>query len=330
MAVPRVFVSSTCYDLHYIRENIKFFIKNMGFEPILSEEGSVFYNPDLNVKDSCLAEVPNCQLFVLVIGGRSGSKSTKNDESITNNEYREAVKLKIPVFAMVEQQVYAEYKVYNKNRENTKIDANFIDYPGIDSAKIFEFMAEVENNAVNNALVPFADFSGLESYLKKQWAGLMFSFLTKKSESERVTDMLETLTTMNNRIEFLSKQILSSVGQGAEGVNARKINALLFEIMSSNLDLNKVFQFFHVKPSPIDLISHENLGLLLVYLGCKLKSSPGQITLKKKDGNNELHINTILFDDLTKEYGELKEKMVNVLKENKLTVNEFEKRLKVS
>jgi hypothetical protein len=37
LAIPRVFVSSTFYDLRYIRENLRIFIKNMGFEPILSE-----------------------------------------------------------------------------------------------------------------------------------------------------------------------------------------------------------------------------------------------------------------------------------------------------
>ncbi len=30
MPTPRVFVSSTCYDLKYIRENLKFFIRNLG------------------------------------------------------------------------------------------------------------------------------------------------------------------------------------------------------------------------------------------------------------------------------------------------------------
>ena len=73
MAIPRVFISSTWYDLRYIRENIKFFVRGMGFEPVLSEEGSVFFDPRRHTQDACLAEVPNCQIFVLVIGGRYGS-----------------------------------------------------------------------------------------------------------------------------------------------------------------------------------------------------------------------------------------------------------------
>src|SRR6478672_2964148 len=99
MAIPRVFVSSTCYDLKYIRENLRYFIRTLGYEPVLSEDGSVFYNPVLHVEDACLTEIPTCQLFVLIVGGRYGTRYQGGDSSITNEEFREAVKQRIPVFA---------------------------------------------------------------------------------------------------------------------------------------------------------------------------------------------------------------------------------------
>ena len=74
MAAPRVFVSSTCYDLRYIRENLRFFIPTLGYEPVLSEQGGVFYDPALHVQDACLAVVPTCQLFIRIVGGRFGSQ----------------------------------------------------------------------------------------------------------------------------------------------------------------------------------------------------------------------------------------------------------------
>lgn len=60
MPVPRVFISSTFYDLKYIRENLRYLVRNLGYEPILSEEGSVFYDPSLHVQEACLTEVPTC------------------------------------------------------------------------------------------------------------------------------------------------------------------------------------------------------------------------------------------------------------------------------
>ncbi len=49
MPAPRVFISSTLYDLKYIRENLKFFVRSFGYEPVLSEEGAIFYDPKLSV-----------------------------------------------------------------------------------------------------------------------------------------------------------------------------------------------------------------------------------------------------------------------------------------
>lgn len=270
MAIPRVFLSSTCYDLRYIRENLKFFVKNMGFEPVLSEEGNVYYDPSKHVQDSCLAEVPNCQMFVLIIGGRFGSKYKDKPESIVNYEYREAVDKKIPVFAMVEQQVHAEYRVYQKNKENKNIDTAKITYPGVDSTKIFDFMEEVQDKSVNNALVPFSDFNELESYLKQQWAGMMFSFLTRKSESERVSSTLEALTAMSSKIEFLSKQILSSVGQ-----NIEKLNAQLYEIISASIFKIRPFSdFFPDVFSPANIINGRDLRKLLAKSDAKIEYTP--------------------------------------------------------
>ena len=43
MARPRVFVSSTFYDLKYIRQDLEYFIKEMGYDPILNERGTIAY-----------------------------------------------------------------------------------------------------------------------------------------------------------------------------------------------------------------------------------------------------------------------------------------------
>ncbi|MFK5895110.1 MAG: DUF4062 domain-containing protein [Pseudomonadota bacterium] len=106
MAAPRVFISSTFYDLKYVRDNLKYFVKTIGYEPVLSEEGSVFYNPVEHTHDACLSELPNCQILVLIIGGRYVGEFHDKEHSITNAEYKEAVKLNIPVFALVDQQVH--------------------------------------------------------------------------------------------------------------------------------------------------------------------------------------------------------------------------------
>ena len=46
MAKPRVFVSSTYYDLKYVRSSLELFISSLGFDPVLFEHGGVAFAPD--------------------------------------------------------------------------------------------------------------------------------------------------------------------------------------------------------------------------------------------------------------------------------------------
>lgn len=236
MAIPRVFISSTCYDLKYIRENLKYFVRSLGYEPVLSEEGAIFYDPVMHVQDACLAEVPNCQLFVLVIGGRFGSAYKETAKSITNHEFLEAAKSKIPIFALVEQGVYEHYSVYKANRGNKDINADKVFYPSVDSPRIFDFIGEVQNQSVNNALVPFAYFDNMEAYLKQQWANMFQRLLASQNERSRAADLLEEIANTNKKIEYLSRQVLSAVGSPIDQLKAKAYDFLINQSIAHDLN----------------------------------------------------------------------------------------------
>lgn len=211
MAIPRVFISSTCYDLKHIRENLKYFVKTIGYEPVLSDDGDVYYGVDQHTHDACLKEVETCQLFILIIGGRYGGEHNEKEGSITNNEYREAVKNKIPVFALVENAVHSDHYTYITNKKTNPDFYEQINYPSIDNIKIFGFVDEVRKNSLNNAIVPFNDFSDMESYLKKQWAGMMYDLLDKRrrDDTAKATNrLIDDLTIATKKSEELIKVLL--------------------------------------------------------------------------------------------------------------------------
>ena len=72
MAAPKVFISSTCYDLSNTREQIRSFLLSLGYDPVMSEYSDVLYDPRTHTHTSCLHEVPNVDMIVLIIGSRFG------------------------------------------------------------------------------------------------------------------------------------------------------------------------------------------------------------------------------------------------------------------
>ncbi|CAG19724.1 DUF4062 domain-containing protein [Photobacterium profundum] len=239
MAVPRVFISSTCYDLKHIRESLKYFVKNIGYDPVLSDEGDVFYNPHSHTHDACLDEVSNCQIFVLIIGGRYGGIHANSTESITNEEYRIAVSNNIPVFTMVDASVSADHYLYQMNGKNTLIDRDKVTYPASDNVKIFHFINEVRKKSFNNAIFPFRNFLDIETYLKKQWAGMLFDFLLRaKNEGQTAitNKLLSDLSQASRKTEELVKFVYSKLDEAnaetvinsvSEKVNAEKFVSLV-------------------------------------------------------------------------------------------------------
>src|SRR5262245_37239710 len=109
MARPRVFVSSTYYDLKHLRSSLENFVSSLGFDPILSEKGRIAYAPDVPLDESCYREATSADIFVLVVGGRYGSEASARKSnvtkqfydrynSITRGEYQSAIDRRVPVY----------------------------------------------------------------------------------------------------------------------------------------------------------------------------------------------------------------------------------------
>jgi len=252
MAAPTVFVSSTFYDLRYVRESLKRFIEELGYTPVLSEDGAVFYDPRTTAADSCMSEIPNVQLFVLVIGGRFGSQMPNSESSVTNAEYEKAIKEKIPVFALVDQGTYNDFQLYRHNADKGELLSS-LTFPNADSTKIFDFIHQVQSASVNNALYPFRTYGDIEIYLRSQWAGMMYGFLTRAAESMKVVDSLAILKDISARTEIIAAQILRNVGQI---IDQLAVNFLLKMLVSRAVS---DMRYIGTSPTPADIARHETM-----------------------------------------------------------------------
>lgn len=223
MAAPRVFISSTCYDLAEIRDSLVDFTLSFGFDPILSERGDVFYHPDLHTHESCLSEVNNCQLFLLIIGGRfGGSYKSDPNKSIVNAEYTAAREEGIPVFTFVKKNVYNDHHLYVSNRNNKILSE--IAFPSIDkrenALKIFKFIDQVRSAPVNNGFFSFDFARDIAGLLRKQWAGMFFDFLQQRETSSQLsvaTSLIKNVSLASEKVEELLKGLYRHVDAvGAE------------------------------------------------------------------------------------------------------------------
>ena len=255
-------------------------------------------------------------MFVLIIGGRHGGQFKETEKSITNTEYSEAARIKIPIFALVEQSVLDQHHVYTSNRLNPEIDETKISYPAVDSTKIFEFVEEVRSNAVNNALVPFNDFEDIQTYLKQQWASMMYHLLTTEGEARRVGSLFEHLASATKKIEFMSKQIVQSVAGPIT-----KLNVEFYDIILSQ-DVVHDLVFWGLKPTPKDILLNDTIDDI-----CQ-----GQIKIIKEEYENEITITAggppykcskAKLERNTEAYSSLRSRFLKRLEEENIDLNKF-------
>ena len=91
MARPRVFISSTFYDLRQVRADLERFIKELGYEPVLNERGSIPYEAKEQLEEYCYREIELCEILLALIGGRYGTGSKRSPYSISQLELKTAM-----------------------------------------------------------------------------------------------------------------------------------------------------------------------------------------------------------------------------------------------
>jgi len=231
MARPRVFVSSTYYDLKHIRSSLDLFIESLGYESVLSEKGDIAYTPDRPLDESCYREAENADLFVLIIGGRYGSEASAESkkpskaffdryDSITKKEYESAVTRDIPIYILVEGGVYTEYQTFLRNKDNTAIR-----YAHVDSVNIFHLIEEILARPRNNPVRAFERFSEIEGWLRDQWAGLFRELLTKQSQQQQLVALTTEVGQLKEVNETLKKYLEAVMTGATTDVSAKLIQS---------------------------------------------------------------------------------------------------------
>lgn len=249
MAKPRVFVSSTYYDLKYVRERLEHFISAYCFDPILFESDEVFFNPNMPIDESCYREIDNCHMMILIVGGRYGSLASEQKEkyenkfvSITKKEYDTARKKGMPIMVFVEQNVFAEYKTFMANKK--KLPEGF-KFAFVDDTRVFDFIATLEQGTIK----VFGKVDDIEHYFSHQIAGMLLAHLKdlqdKKSDIE-IKNAVDEIKVVSQSMQEMINSIAEKILRGEQGKYKdllRKQNESLIdffiELVDQNLSISK-------------------------------------------------------------------------------------------
>lgn len=161
-ASPKVFVSSTCYDLNIIRAELRSFMLDLGYEPQMSDFSDILFDPRLHTHSSCLQDVGSCDMLLLIVGSRYGGQAVpksleiidferlreassdqeiiknKSSISVTQLEVLRAIQLGIPVFSFVDAGVMNDHFTYEKNK--AKPILNEIEFPHIEKQETARYI----------------------------------------------------------------------------------------------------------------------------------------------------------------------------------------------
>lgn len=243
MAGAKIFVSSTCYDLSILRAELRNFIFSLGHEPVMSEYADVLYDPRTHTHTSCINEVNNCDIMVVIIGSRFGGSSVPQalDQvdltalkdmskassfitedkpiSITQLEVLKAIENNIPIYAFIEKKLYYEHEIYVKNKDKPEVIKNMV-FPAIDKPEtapyIFGFLDFIRKRKSGNLFFQFERLQDIEDILKKQWSAyfqrLLFEQRTRDEESKQIDRL-------NEQFQDLKTAIITSI----QNVNQREV-----------------------------------------------------------------------------------------------------------
>ena len=163
MAKPRTFVSSTCLDLRDARAALSTHLKSLGHEPLLSETLTFGVTPGKHSHKACLDQVDNSDYFVLLVGARRGGTYIGSETSITNEEYRRAVKRNIPVMIFVSETVETASGMYRKNP-----NADLSDF--VDDKRIFDFVDLIRGQSEDNWIRTYKTVEDVKEAITAQFA----------------------------------------------------------------------------------------------------------------------------------------------------------------
>ena len=234
MAKPRVFISSTFYDLKQIRAELDKFIRILGYESVRSEHGDIPYGKDKKPADYCMKEIENVDILISIIGGRFGSTMQDDKEySVTQKELKTAIDCDKQVYIFIEKNVYVEYETYKINKNNQDINYHYVD-----DVRIYKFLDQIYTLSRNNPIKDFEMVDDITNFLREQFAGHFKKMIDDeaiKKQMNILNEINSTAATLHKLVEYLKSD---NENRGEEFMRLIKLDHPLIAKLKDVLDIH--------------------------------------------------------------------------------------------
>ncbi|HWG39502.1 MAG TPA: DUF4062 domain-containing protein [Candidatus Acidoferrales bacterium] len=229
MSKPRTFISSTCYDLQDARAALTQHLKSLGHELLVSDSSTFGVSFAKHSHHACLDQVDNCDYFILIIGGRHGGTFIGSEKSITNEEYRRALKGKKPIMTFVKKAVDNARQIYKRNPK-----ADFKDV--VNDVRVFDFIDLVTSQSEDNWIKTFETVEDIKEAITSQFAYVALQFskdlITRRSPKTAVEEDQRSATPFPAQVTTLADS--SNTAEAAADVKSFKaLHKTLGKIINS-------------------------------------------------------------------------------------------------
>jgi hypothetical protein len=190
----KVFISSTITDLQFVRQTLGDKIEAQLDHNVVMSESYSFDWTGKNIIESCLKEVRNSDIYILVIGERYGSIIEEEAISITQAEYRQAIASKKPILIVITNETWKMYR-----HESTKLNEHL---------KIF--ISEVSSNFKRN-IKSFSTSEEAFEYVRAQLSILLGNYVKSELHPSDIYGIIEKGMKYESYFRFLVSLISNGI-----------------------------------------------------------------------------------------------------------------------
>lgn len=217
MIRPKIFISSTCFDLIDLRAELEDELRKLGLNPILSDSITSEFEVSgtSHSIESCLQNVRNCDHYIIILSQRYGPSLLKvgfEDVSATHLEYLEAKKMKKSIYMYVRDQFESEQHLYIRSGKSASV-LKFVQAK--DCEKMFELYNShkklSEKSKESNWFSSFKDSLELKELIRRDLKKISGTAIIAKMVREGNAPLLSVESGSAQKVQGNSSELFISL-----------------------------------------------------------------------------------------------------------------------